>query len=459
MSALGGPPRRIAAAPSDFPSTPQWSSDGSSLAYVAKPSTELVLTIQNLESKTIEVVEIPGEQRYRFDLALSPGGRFAAYVDAGSVFNDTTTLGLVRLSDGHGVTIASGPYKFWSPTWSTDDDGALHYVSNRGGTMDLWRQELSPEGEAMGSPQPITSGVVMQRASFSPDGTRLSYSRGRQVGNIWRVPLASEQLLSWENAEQLTFDEAKVENIDASPDGRTIVFDSDRGGTADLWTLSLDDYRLTQLTTHAAGEWAPAWSPDQSLIAFYSNRTGNYDIWILPVDGGAERQVTRNELWDFSPSWSPDGEKLAIYSNRDGAFNIWIKDLNGEVSRLTTDRAGGAPAWSPDGLYIAAVMGGTGRELALVDVNDGKMERLTSGIVGTPVWAPDGSAIYFVRREERTDAWSLSVETREERTLTDFSGRRGRMRGLETDGRHLYFAWEESFGDIWFMDVVTNPSQ
>ena len=149
-----------------------------------------------------------------------------------------------------------------------------------------------------------------------------------------------------------------------------------------------------------------------------------------------------------------------MQSIREGTFNIWIKDLSGEVSRLNEDYAWPA-AWSPDGRYIATILRSSGNfELALIDVNDGKTERLTSGTVGRrPVWAPDGTAIYFVRRQEGTDVWSLSLETREERKLTDFSDRRGTMRGLETDGRHLYFSWEESFGDIWVMDIVANPNQ
>jgi hypothetical protein len=55
-----------------------------------------------------------------------------------------------------------------------------------------------------------------------------------------------------------------------------------------------------------------------------------------------------------------------------------------------------------------------------------------------------------------TPIWSLSVNNRKARAMTDFKGKpRGNLgcMSLGTDGKYLYFTWEEDFGDIWLMDV------
>ena len=82
----------------------------------------------------------------------------------------------------------------------------LFYVSDRGGTMDLWQQAITHQGMADGAPEPVSSGLVIRRAAMSPDGTRLAYSKGRRIANVWRVPILSDRPATWVDAEQVTFD-------------------------------------------------------------------------------------------------------------------------------------------------------------------------------------------------------------------------------------------------------------
>jgi hypothetical protein len=71
------------------------------------------------------------------------------------------------------------------------------------------------------------------------------------------------------------------------------------------------------------------------------------------------------------------------------------------------------------------------------------------------VWSPDGDRVFFVaRRKGRGNLYEKEFGRRAERQLTDFAGRPGRLEFLwDTDGRFLYFAWREDFGDLWVMDV------
>lgn len=80
----------------------------------------------------------------------------------------------------------------------------------------------------------------------------------------------------------------------------------------------------------------PVWSTDGSRIAFSSDKSGNFDIWVLSLEDWKLEQITTEEGLDVNPAWSPDGRRLAFISTRTGKMEIWIKDLkSGEMRRLS----------------------------------------------------------------------------------------------------------------------------
>src|SRR5690606_29823171 len=75
--------------------------------------------------------------------------------------------------------------------------------------------------------------------------------------------------------------------------------------------------------THAGAEdRQPAYSPDGRLLVFSSNRTGNLDLWLLDLETGEERQLTDDAAHDWDPAFTPDGASLVWSSNRGGHFEI-----------------------------------------------------------------------------------------------------------------------------------------
>jgi Tol biopolymer transport system component/predicted Ser/Thr protein kinase len=452
MSALGGPPRKVSSRPRAR-SRPQWSRDGAKLAGIGVENEEIFAEIVSLETGETKRISLPGRELSRMDLAWSPDERFFAYVDAKNSSAQVTQLRVLRLEDGESFETTDGRTNDWSPSWSSDGR-ALYFVSNRGGAMDLWRQALGNDGSPEGAPEPVTSGIGMRDAAFSPDGRKLAYSRGRTVGNLWKVPILEDRPATWADAQQLTFEQAYIESFDLSPDGKRLAVSSDRSGNPDLWTMPAEGGPMQRLTTDPTPDWEPKWSHDGSEIAFYAYRSGNREIWVMPAGGGAARQLTRGQAENVNPDWSPDGKEIAFSSARGGNPDIWVVPASGGEPRQIATGIGADffPQWSPDGesLVFSSVRGREDR-LWRVAVTGGEPEPMTKREASIHCWSPDGKRLFY----PSGNLWELAIEDGAERQLSDFSGRPGFLvwGSLATDGRDLFFGWSEDLGDIWVVDV------
>ncbi|GMW01415.1 MAG: hypothetical protein AMXMBFR84_25520 [Candidatus Hydrogenedentota bacterium] len=103
-----------------------------------------------------------------------------------------------------------------------------------------------------------------------------------------------------------------------SPDGKKLVFVSDRTKNKDIWVMNADGSLQTQLTTDAKDDQHPAFSPNGKSIVFTSNRAGNNDIWVMDADGGNPRQLTSGGDDEEQPCWSAGG--YIYYVKKQGEF-------------------------------------------------------------------------------------------------------------------------------------------
>lgn len=460
MSALGGPATRVKETPGAIVSElgpAVWTPDSLELGTVVYGENGAQLDIVTMASGATRQIPIPVGD-LALDMKWSPDGRFLAYIDAANLSSQVGRLRLLRLEDGSAVEITDGRSSVWSPSWSRDSR-ALTYVSNVGGSMDLWHQVLEVDGTPSGPARSATTGMGMLRATMTRDATRLAYSRGQRVANVWRVPILEDRVATWADAEQITFDQAFVEFLDVSRDGTQLIVDSDRSGNPDLWTLPLDGGDMRQITTDPTPDWAPRWSPQGDTLAFYSYRTGNRDIWTMPADGGPARRVTSHDASDLVPTWSPDGRSVAFTSLRGASPDIWVQTVDGGEARPLVENPSieRRPDWSPDGQWVSFVSNRDGLlRLWRVPASGGEPERLTDGPAYYARWAPSGDRLYFTAQDERAgNLWEVTVDDHVERAVTDLSGRPGSTGdlALATDGRYLYFTWEGDVGDIWVADV------
>lgn len=324
--------------------------------------------------------------------------------------------------------------------------------------MDLWRQELGDDGAPLGEPQPITVGIGMRHAVFSSDGSKLAYSKGRVVRNLWRVPILEDRAATWADAQQLTFDEATLEMIDVTNDGERLVFNSDRRGNMDLWVMPAAGGDPMQITTDPAPDWAPQFSPDGTNVAFDSYRSGNREAWVMPLDGGPARQLTDGAatgMTSSAPIWSADGREFLVRRSREGESAIWLIPSEGGAGRpIEGTESPVFAVWTRDGQVAFTKQTGG---LWQVPAEGGLPELLVESMSGVTAWFIDGQRVFVWKRgEQSANIWSQSMRDGSMRAMTDLAGKYGVAWSfdLEADDNYLYFVWQEDIGDIWVMDVV-----
>ena len=278
------------------------------------------------------------------------------------------------------------------------------------------------------TPETMNGGVSISDPSYSPDGRVLLFTSnksGRQ--KIW-VMRGDER-----DPRQLIADEGGETAPAWSPDGRRIAFTRTTEGQPDIWVVNADGSGLRQVTNDKEDERAPAWSPDGRRLVFMSSRAGSADVWIVAVEGGAPAQLTEktnaSDETRFAASWSPDGRTIAYVSNRSEYFadDLWLVDIQSKVSRrLSLDvHVMASPSWSPDGKYLAF-----------------------HGVPRSGFWHSDTSDIYLAEMPAGT-VRKLPMNT----FASDANG--GSRLVWSVDSKSLYFSYEWQ-GDVnlWTVPVT-----
>ncbi|MXW87098.1 MAG: Tol-Pal system protein TolB, partial [Boseongicola sp. SB0667_bin_21] len=135
-----------------------------------------------------------------------------------------------------------------------------------------------------------------------------------------------------------------------SPDGRQIVFESDRSGSQQLYVMPATGGQPRRISFGPGRYGTPVWSPRGDFIAFTKQNAGRFHIGVMRADGSAERLLTASFL-DEGPTWSPNGRVLMFTRESAGAEGrpaLFSVDISGRnLRRVPTETAASDPAWSP----------------------------------------------------------------------------------------------------------------
>lgn len=244
---------------------------------------------------------------------------------------------------------------------------------------------------------------------------------------------------------QLTTGEGLNYDAVLSPGGQWVVFTSERSGTPHLYALDLRQGGSPRLLIASDSmEDQAAISPDGKTIAFMSDHSGSANIFALPFDPTVTQplasavNLTNNRCGNFRPSFSPDGTRIAFCSDRDHSVtsnpffpfvrqregDIYAMDRDGRNCRRLTDTPNwnGSPVWSPDGSAIYFYSGRNykpvppqspilsqkgGFELWAMDADGSNQRRITPGGVEALSPSVADGRIVFATRSGWTD-WNLA---------------------------------------------------
>lgn len=218
-------------------------------------------------------------------------------------------------------------------------------------------------------------------------------------------------------------------SVDVSPDGKTIVFDM----MGDLYTLPMEGGKAIQITRGLAFDQHPRYSPDGKKILFVSDKSGAENLWYIDTEKKDTVQLTRDINQNFpSADWTPDGNYIVYSKGRRVNKLYMIHKDGGSGSQLIEEPAQLKtidPAVSSDGQYIYySYRTGSWNynaqlpqyQIGVYDRKTARTSSLTSryGSAFTPVLSNDGNwLVYGTRYEDKTGLVIRELKTGNERWL------------------------------------------
>src|SRR5450759_5689877 len=238
-----------------------------------------------------------------------------------------------------------------------------------------------------------------------------------------------------------------VDRASFSPDGRFVAFSFVRDGSppnGDVFLMTADGRSEVVVAGHPAEDQLLGWTPDGRSLVFLSNRSGTWDIWTAHIKEGKQSGEPELLKKDFGEGHSnglgilgftPDGSfYYKTYTRFGRLFNGALDLETGKVlmppepvTTRYTERPS-QPTWSPDGrnlLYISQLGGGPGPEKNILTIQSAatREERFLSPrlrFVDQISWAPDGrSVIALGITETGSGAFRIDTETSEITKLAD----------------------------------------
>ena len=444
VPALGGGARRLDSCGANIYGDLAWSPDGRWLAFNDKTSSDEAFSIHLLSPETLERRSITTPPTHFWgdhDPAFSPDGSQISFTR--SISEGMQDLYVVSVGGGEPRRLTDDGRNVSGSAW-TRDGRRVVFSSNRTGRSGLW-------SIAAGGGAPVWLGIDDQAFFPNTAGDRLAYLQISGQTNIWsldldRIESVAPRIAStrWDLHPQW------------SPDGRRIVFTSNRSGSYEIWIADSSGGNARRLSDFGGPfTCTPRWSPDGRGLVFTGRPDGHADIYTMGIDEAVPRRLTDDVSDEMAGSWSTDGRWIYFSSNRSGAWEVWRMPAGGGEAERVTDRGGFGPQESGAYLYYAKhIESGLWRRPVDGGEESQVLAELSPRDWGN--WAVVDQRVFYIHRSRpnRILAYDLSTSRVDTLFTTDYTiPTMDPALSVSADGRWVLFGQSErSEGDIMLVE-------
>lgn len=301
-----------------------------------------------------------------------------------------------------GISVKPEPVLVSDPQNPDTEREWVVFKSNKLGYSSI--NMMSPEGERIRSktlikgersPQFESLHLLKSKISVSRYGQVAFISKNQEKDMLYVYDIGQKRITEKRNFRHLV----ELSSPTWSPDGKQVVFvGTAKNGFSDLYLYDLSfgakggrDEPLTALTQDIYEEQNPSWSPDGKSIVFSSDRNqsgekGFLNLFAYELSARRIVPLTSGKHYDLTPEWSPDGKDIMFSSDRNGSYDIYLIPFHTEEDSIR----------QPIDSVRADVPPHAGGPNRSTDAT-----KLTSFLTGAfdPSFSSDGKTIYFTAYE------------------------------------------------------------
>jgi Tol biopolymer transport system component len=428
---LGGASTRIL---DNIISTVSFSPDEKQFCYFSHTGKEPVLMIANTDGAGVprQLASFPPPESISNSPgpSWSPDGKLIACPIGSQAGQITTTVVGVSVADGSRHPLTKETWAdMYRVVWLPDGSGLI-FTSSPG--VNEPRTQVYFVSYPDGKSHRITNdlnGYGGVSLGITSDSKTIATLQSRNSSDVWVTRIGDDE----SRARRLTTAGIFDGHFDLSwtPDGR-IVYSSRPGDHFDLFVMNADGSNRSPLTQDQYWEYDAQVSPDGRYVVFQSERAGSLNLWRIDIDGNNAKQLTEGTGVDDFISISPDSRWIVFRSARSGKAGLWKVSIDG-----------GAPVQLADGPLVGTTVSPDGKFVGFGRIDPGNMAQPQFAIVpfdgGQPIktlpapassrpdragfrWSADGKGIYYVdTRGNIPNVWIMPIDGGPAKPVTNFT--------------------------------------
>jgi len=437
---------------SDVDSPVSFSPDGTRVVFVRRETdshAEIIeRSIEKGNAKENVITTFTPSVFLNQSIAWSPDGRWIA-----CTIYPRSKIVVIDIESGRTTEIGDESWSWIGrAVWIGHGRSLAVVAAGRGVPSQLWQVAWPP-----GAITELTHGLTgFEDLASNPDSNQIFALQTERRTGIWIAPVsgpADAQVMPT-MLKHFRYVAWLGPQPGSKPDLR-LISQTDAGGHPDLWAIDPKGGEAEALTDDRSFKQDPVVSPDGKYLVYSSDRDGTFHLW-RSLSNGKEPVRLTSGARDRYPSVTPDGRSV-IYTTVEGSKEVLRRvPMEGGATEKMAEMAARKPSVSPDGKSIVCEGLSDGAwTFAVLRLNDGKVERVFPDVpIGPdqppPLWMPGGRELLFSLTDKAgvSNLWSRQAHGGPARRLTHFKEKQIFDFAISPDGQSLAYVRGEKTTNV-----------